>query len=158
MFKVNIYIDSSIKSVKKQTGWYGTIIEYIKSNGEPEQRELYEKVEATRNHTMLIALVESLKKLNRECDVTISMNCPYVCNNVVGGRIKQWKMNGWKTAKNEAVANEKEWKQLDDLLTKHGHKLTFRYDKKNDNHKKILDEIQIRKDGCEKWEQQRLLQ
>ena len=99
MFKVNIYIDSSIKSVKKQTGWYGAIIEYIKSNGEPEQRELYEKIEATRNNTMLIALVESLKKLNRECDVTISMNCPYVCNNVVGDRIKQWKMNGWKTAK-----------------------------------------------------------
>ena len=46
----------------------------------------------------LDALVESLKKLNRECDVTISMNCPYVCNNVVGDRIKQWKMNGWKTA------------------------------------------------------------
>ena len=158
MFKVNIYIDSSIKSVKKQTGWYGAIIEYIKSNGEPEPRELYEKVETTRNHIMLLALVESLKILKKQCDVVISMNCPYVCNNIVRDSIRQWKLNGWRTARNEPVANKEEWQQLDELLVKYDHKLTFRYDKDNKYHEKNLEEIQIRKDGCEKWEQQRLLQ
>ena len=156
MFRVNIYIESNVKGFRRQSGWYGAVIEFIRRNGEPETRDIFEKMEATGNNIMLTALLESLKILNKECDVTVFMDSDYVRKNIEQGTIRQWKMNGWKTAKNEPVANMQEWQQMEEQLQKH--KLSFSYAKENKYRQWIQNEIRIRKDGCEKWEQQKLLQ
>lgn len=156
MFKVRIYIETSLKGFRKQTGWYGAVIEFIKKNGEPETRDIFEKVEATANQIMIIALTQSLTQLTKECEVTVYIASEYVRSSIEKDRIRQWKMNGWNTARNEPVANVEEWQQLEPLLQKH--KVIFSYKKTNGYKEWLLNEIQKRKDDCEKWEQQRLLQ
>lgn len=156
MFRVNIYIESNLKGFRRQQGWYGRVVEYQKSNGELETREDFECLEATSNQIMLIAVTESLKILNKECHVKVYMDSEYVSNMVIQGRPKQWALNDWRTAKNEPVANQKEWQQLMEQLDKH--KVEFACTKGHAYSEWLKKEIKERKEGKEKWEQQKLSQ
>ena len=156
MFRVNVYIESNLKGFRKQVGWYGYVVEYTKMSGEVETRESFECLEATGNQIMLKALTESLKILNKACDVTVYMDSEYVRNMVTQNRPQQWKRNNWMTAKNEPVANKEEWQQLMEQLEKH--RVDFAYTKGHAYSEWLQSEIKTRKEGKEKWEQQRLLQ
>lgn len=153
-FHVNIYIETDGAGVKKQYRGYGAIVEFIRKSGEPETRDIYGLEEATRNQIMLMALTESMKILAKRCDVTVYMDNSYVTESISRGRIYEWSANGWKTVKNEPIANEREWKELLGLLEKHD--ITFACVNKHDYQKRLQYDIQKIKNQGISWKQQRL--
>lgn len=140
--------------MRKQYRGYGAIVEFVLKNGDPETREDYGLEEATGNQIVLLALIEALKRLTKPCSITIYTNNKYVSENIRLGRIYEWFANGWKTVRNEQIANMKEWKELLPLIE--GHELTFAHAKEHSYKKVMQREIKKIKDQGLAWEQQRL--
>lgn len=140
--------------MRKQYRGYGAIVEFVLKNGDPETREDYGLEEATGNQIVLLALIEALKRLTKPCSITIYTNNKYVSENIRLGRIYEWFANGWKTVRNEQIANMKEWKELLPLIE--GHELTFAHAKEHSYKKVMQREIKKIKDQGVTWRQQRL--
>jgi len=80
------------------------------------------KVLTTNNYMEMTAVVEALKLLKEECEITINSDSAYVVNTFKQGWIKNWQKNNWKTADNKPVKNKELWQEMLNLLSKHKYK------------------------------------
>lgn len=158
MYDVNIYILTDINGIKKTNGQWGAVAECIDRQGKTVTREEYGSSECTtKNQMTLQALYIMLSKLRAGCNVTVCMDNQWVINMISGKDkpYKKWKLNGWRTARNESVANKKEWEKLETILDKYN--ITFTH-KTNHSYKSYLEhELKVRKEKEEKCKQESLL-
>lgn len=155
IFKVNIYIETDNGSRKKLYRGYGAVAEYIRKNGEREPRQISGMCYGTLNLAYILALTESLSLLTKKCTVTIYASNDYVCENICSGRVNEWRLNGWHTAKMEPIANTDEWRELFKVASKHElHFVHSRGDSRYSNDiQKAIKEI---RDRGEYWQQMQL--
>jgi ribonuclease HI len=66
----------------------------------------------------ITAVIESLKLVKKKAKVCIYTDSTYVKDGI-SSWIKQWKINGWKTAAKKPVKNEELWRELDLLVSQH---------------------------------------
>jgi ribonuclease HI len=107
-----VYTDGSCKGNPGKGGYafiaydeYGE--EWIRSSGC--------EMETTNNRMELIAVIESLKtidKLYQNCKIKIYSDSAYVVNCFLENWIDNWQKNGWKTNKGENVLNRDLWEVL----------------------------------------------
>lgn len=154
MFKVNVYIETDTAGVKKQYRGYGAVVEYMLKTGKPYTCDAYGLEEATGNQIVLIALIEALRMLKKSCEITVYTDNRYVAENIQNGRIYEWAGNGWKTVRNEEIANCKEWKELLELIK--GQEILFACGKKHSYKERMQYDIKKIKDQGIAWRQQRL--
>lgn len=154
LFKVNIYIETDSEEVKRKDRAYAALVEYIKQDGKHEKRTMNDIVSATRNQIMLIALNEALGILLKPCDITVYMDNKYVSENIRQGRMYEWKANGWKTVRNEEIANVEEWRELVKLIKDHN--IVFLNAKSYADKEELKKQIKEMMKQREQWEQQRL--
>ena len=111
---IEVFTDGACSGNPGAGGW-GVILRY----GEIE-KELSGGEENTTNSRMeLTAVIEALKALKKECDITIYTDSRYVMDGVQEW-MPNWKLNGWKTTnKKSPVKNVELWQILDSLLSKH---------------------------------------
>lgn len=111
---IEVFTDGACSGNPGAGGW-GVILRY----GEIE-KELSGGAENTTNNRMeLTAVIEALKALKKECDITIYTDSRYVMDGVQEW-MPNWKLNGWKTTnKKSPVKNVELWQILDSLLSKH---------------------------------------
>ena len=120
MYSIKIIVTTSINGPERRTGSAKATLEYVKKNGETATLEIKEaEVSTTQNRLTLIGIVRALKRLNANCDITISTSCEFVANTIKSGRLKKWEENGWKTAKDQEVANADLWQQLAKEIKQH---------------------------------------
>ena len=110
---LKIYTDGACRGNPGIGGW-GAILKYESSIKEING---FEK-ETTNNIMELKAVIESLKLLNRKCNIIITTDSNYVKNGITKW-IHNWKLNGWKTANKKPVKNKDLWMQLDELSKQH---------------------------------------
>ena len=110
---VYIYTDGACKGNPGVGGW-GAILKY----GNKEKEINGFSKDTTNNIMELTAVIESLKHLNRNCEIIITTDSNYVKNGITDW-INNWKNNGWKTAKKQPVKNKDLWVALDQLVSKH---------------------------------------
>ena len=114
MKKVSIYTDGACSGNPGKGGW-GAVLVY---NGTEKEMSGFE-AETTNNRMELTAVIEALKALKKECDITIYTDSRYVMEGVQEW-MPNWKLNGWKTTnKKSPVKNVELWQILDSLLSKH---------------------------------------
>lgn len=130
MRKVNIYLWSSVKSLKTAETLneaVGYIIQSQTSKGPAEVGEtvlltdICEKV--TANQSEIIALELALKRINIKCELHVYTESQYLASSIENGWLEEWKAHSWKTKNGKECANKDEWQQLDELLT--GHEIHF---------------------------------
>ena len=111
---IEVFTDGACSGNPGAGGW-GVILRY----GEIE-KELSGREENTTNNRMeLTAVIEALKALKKECDITIYTDSRYV---MVGVQewMPNWKLNGWKTTNKKSPVKNVELRLiLDSLLSKH---------------------------------------
>lgn len=73
----------------------------------------------TNNIMEITAVIEALKQLKYECEVTIYSDSAYVVNAFLQGWIYNWIKNNWKTSGKEPVKNKELWLELYNLTKKH---------------------------------------
>ncbi|MBU6468931.1 MAG: ribonuclease HI [Betaproteobacteria bacterium] len=113
MDKVDIYTDGACRGNPGPGGW-GALLTYqgrekTLSGGESH---------TTNNRMELMAVIQALKALQRQCQVSIHTDSQYVKNGITQW-IFNWKKNGWKTADRKPVKNADLWQQLDLLVAQH---------------------------------------
>ena len=113
MNKVEIFTDGACKGNPGPGGW-GAILRYGTT-----EKEIYGASKNTTNNIMeLTAVIESLKNLNKPCELIITTDSKYVKNGITEW-IHNWKKNGWRTAAKKEVKNKQLWIELDSLIQIH---------------------------------------
>ena len=113
MNKVEIFTDGACKGNPGPGGW-GAILRYGTT-----EKEIYGASKNTTNNIMeLTAVIESLKNLNKPCELIITTDSKYVKNGITEW-IHNWKKNGWRTATKKEVKNKELWIELDSLIQIH---------------------------------------
>ena len=113
MNKVEIFTDGACKGNPGPGGW-GAILRHGTT-----EKEIYGASKNTTNNIMeLTAVIESLKNLNKPCELIITTDSKYVKNGITEW-IHNWKKNGWRTAAKKEVKNKVLWIELDSLIQIH---------------------------------------
>ena len=113
MNKVEIFTDGACRGNPGPGGW-GAILRYGTT-----EKEIYGASKNTTNNIMeLTAVIESLKNLNKPCELIITTDSKYVKNGITEW-IHNWKKNGWRTAAKKEVKNKELWIELDSLIQIH---------------------------------------
>lgn len=140
MKEVNIYIQSSIRTLKPHDGAVGYILEMKTQNGPATLSNILKIQNATANQSELRALIEALKRLREKCSLTIYTESYYVAAGYEKGWVEHWLTNGWKTARKKETANREEWEELNNLLQ--NHEFAFRVEKQNEYRGWLRDEVE----------------
>lgn len=114
MASIEIFTDGACSGNPGAGGW-GALLRYGKI-----EKELSGGDENTTNNRMeLTAVIEALKALKKECNITIYTDSKYVMDGIQQW-LPNWKLNGWKTTnKKSPVKNIELWQELDTLVQKH---------------------------------------
>ena len=111
---IEVFTDGACSGNPGAGGW-GVILRY----GEIEKELSGGEENTTNNRMELTAVIEALKALKKEGDITIYTDSRYVMDGVQEW-MPNWKLNGWKTTnKKSPVKNVELWQILDSLLSKH---------------------------------------
>lgn len=123
MFKVNMYLDVSIRGIKKTLGWYGYLVEYTDSRGKKHIREDYKmKMDVTPNMAALMAFIGGLDYLGKASEITVFTDNAYLRENFAKN-LDSWRENGWMTAHGEPIRNKELWCQIAEKTS--GHVIAF---------------------------------
>ncbi|MDD3266538.1 MAG: ribonuclease HI [Burkholderiales bacterium] len=106
--ELTIYTDGACKGNPGIGGW-GAILMYGNA-----KKEIYGREEHTTNNRMeLMAVIEALKSLKRDCKIQIFTDSQYVQRGMLEW-IDGWKKKNWKNVKNPDL-----WQELDKLASSH---------------------------------------
>ena len=112
--KVTIYTDGACSGNPGPGGW-GAILMM-----DDYKKEISGYSKNTTNNIMEItAVLEAVKMLKYECEITIYSDSAYVVNAFLQGWIYNWQKNNWKTADKKPVKNKELWQELYTELSKH---------------------------------------
>ena len=112
--RVEIFTDGACSGNPGAGGW-GAILRY-----KDVEKELSGGEENTTNNRMeLMAVIEALSALKKECNISLYTDSKYVMSGITEW-MENWKQNGWRTAnKKSDVKNIDLWQQLDELCNLH---------------------------------------
>lgn len=119
MYQINMYLETSIRGIKKSLGWYGYLLEYIDGKGELHTlHDFRHEIGVTPNMLTLIAFCAALNRIGKDSEITVFSECSYLRENY-SKWLQVWKENNWRTSRGEAVKNLKLWQQVDELTARH---------------------------------------
>lgn len=117
--KVNIYLMTTINTIKAADGKIAYILEYKGDNREPVTLTTVQEInQCTSNKANVEVLVQALERLTEPCLLDIYTDSGYLVS-VLNGWLKQWESNNWVTAHNKPVANKELMQRLAILLNSH---------------------------------------
>lgn len=112
MFKVNIYIETTIRGPSKRDGAYIYVLEFVKESGEPVTRQEVKHIkDTTENELVLRAMISALNRLTKDCEIRINTQCQHVLNTVQNLWHIQWEKSDWINSKGKEVKNKELWQQ-----------------------------------------------
>ena len=133
MTKVTIYTDGSARGNPDGPGGYGTVLQFVDSNGQLHEKEYSEGFSRTSNNRMeLMAAIIGLEKLNRPCDVDLYSDSKYLIDAHNQHWIDNWKKKGWRPAGKAPVKNRELWERL--LKAEAPHNINWHWVKGHDGH------------------------
>ncbi|MGR9086967.1 MAG: ribonuclease HI [Gammaproteobacteria bacterium] len=132
---VIIYTDGACRGNPGPGGW-GVLLNY-----KGKSRELYGGERATTNNRMeLMAAIQGLEALKKNCKVEINTDSKYVLQGITEW-MHNWKKKGWKTAGNKPVKNEDLWRRLDAAIACHDVKWVWVKGHSGNNGNERADEL-----------------
>ena len=110
---VELFTDGACRGNPGPGGW-GVLLRY----GDVE-KELYgAEAETTNNRMELMAAIQGLENLKRECKVVLTTDSEYVRKGITEW-MENWKKRNWKTASKQPVKNKDLWQRLDKAASEH---------------------------------------
>jgi len=110
---VEAYTDGACRGNPGPGGW-GVLLRYGN-----HEKELYgAEADTTNNRMELMAAIQALESLSRECHVILTTDSQYVRMGITEW-IANWKKRGWKTASKQPVKNIDLWQRLDTAAAQH---------------------------------------
>lgn len=117
MRTVRIYTGTDVRSPRAVSGKIGYVLETQGRNGPVTRTGFAELESATPNQAELAAVEKALERMTEPCEITIFTESTYVAAGMEW--VKQWKENGWLTARGKPVSNQEEWNRVLELMEQH---------------------------------------
>ncbi len=112
--KIEIFTDGACRGNPGPGGW-GAVLRC----DDGKEKLLYGAEQHTTNNRMeLLAAINGLAALKKDCHVSLTTDSQYVKNGITQW-IHNWQRNGWKTADKKPVKNQDLWQQLKALIDQH---------------------------------------
>ena len=113
MKKVQLFTDGACSGNPGPGGW-ACLLRYKET-----EKELSGGAPQTTNNRMeLTAVIEGLRSLKEQCQITLYTDSKYVLDGVTN-YLPLWQQNGWKKSNKRPVLNVELWQELATLLPKH---------------------------------------
>lgn len=110
---VEIFTDGACRGNPGPGGW-GALLCF-----KGREREISgAQAHTTNNRMELLAAIEALESLSRECKVELTTDSKYVCDGIQQW-LPKWRQNNWRTASRKPVKNADLWQRLDDAAARH---------------------------------------
>ena len=104
---IEAFTDGACRGNPGPGGW-GVLLRF---NGH-EKRLSGGEAETTNNRMELMAVIQALESLNKQCAVKVTSDSQYVLKGI-SEWMENWKKRGWKTAAKKPVKNVDLWQRLD---------------------------------------------
>ena len=110
---VEAWTDGACRGNPGPGGW-GVLLRY-----KGKEKTLYgAERETTNNRMELMAAIQALESLTRQCKVQLTTDSQYVQKGITEW-LPNWKRRGWKTAAKKPVKNVDLWQRLDKAVAEH---------------------------------------
>ena len=104
---IEAFTDGACRGNPGPGGW-GVLLRF----NDHEKRLCGGEKETTNNRMELMAVIQALESLNRDCKVKVTSDSQYVLKGI-NEWMENWKKRGWKTAAKKPVKNVDLWQRLD---------------------------------------------
>ena len=113
MKKIDIYTDGACRGNPGPGGW-GALLIYKDAD-----KTIYGGEKNTTNNRMeMTAIIEALKIVKMDCDITLYTDSKYVMDGITKW-LPNWKKKGWITSNKKPVKNKDLWQILEECINKH---------------------------------------
>lgn len=119
MKHADIYITHNMTKLKAGYAAYVYVIYADTSKGRAECGGFGTGQDVTVNRINLLALRAALRHFNRPAEITVYTDSSTVAGAFNCNNIKQWRENGFNTARGRPLANADLWRSVSDLSQKH---------------------------------------
>lgn len=118
MKKVNVYIYSGIRTIKKTDGAAGYVLSYMtKKDIEATLSNIVYLEDVTRHEAELEVLNQALSRINtKDIEIDIYTDSSYLTSALDLDWIHKWQQSGWKNSKGEPVKHADKWQKTLILL------------------------------------------
>ena len=123
---VEVWTDGACRGNPGPGGW-GVLMRY---KGNEKTLHGGER-ETTNNRMELMAAIQALESLTRQCAVKLTTDSQYVQKGITEW-MPNWKRRGWKTAAKKPVKNADLWRRLDEAVA--GHNVEWHWVKGHSGH------------------------
>jgi ribonuclease HI len=110
---IEVFTDGACRGNPGPGGW-GVLLRF----NDHEKRLSGGEAETTNNRMELMAVIQALESLNRQCNVKVTSDSQYVLKGI-NEWMDNWKKRGWKTAAKKPVKNVDLWQRLDKACENH---------------------------------------
>ena len=110
---IEAFTDGACRGNPGPGGW-GVFLRF----NDHEKRLCGGEKETTNNRMELMAVIQALESLNRDCKVKVTSDSQYVLKGI-NEWMENWKKRGWKTAAKKPVKNVDLWQRLDKAREDH---------------------------------------
>lgn len=110
---VKAFTDGACRGNPGPGGW-GVLLRF----NDHEKRLFGGEAETTNNRMELMAVIQALESLNRDCKIIVTSDSQYVLKGI-NEWMENWKKRGWKTAAKKPVKNLDLWLRLDKARETH---------------------------------------
>ena len=110
---IEAFTDGACRGNPGPGGW-GVLLRF----NDREKRLCGGENETTNNRMELMAVIQALESLKRECKVKVTSDSQYVLKGI-NEWMDNWKKRGWKTAAKKPVKNVDLWQRLDEAQQSH---------------------------------------
>lgn len=110
---IEAFTDGACRGNPGPGGW-GVLLRF----NDHEKRLSGGEAETTNNRMELMAVIQALESLNRQCAVKLTSDSQYVLKGI-NEWMDNWKKRGWKTAAKKPVKNVDLWQRLDKARQSH---------------------------------------
>ncbi len=111
--RVEAFTDGACRGNPGPGGW-GVLLRFK----DHEKRFFGGEAETTNNRMELMAVIQALESLNKQCKVKLTSDSQYVLKGI-NEWMTNWKKRGWKTAAKKPVKNVDLWQRLDKARENH---------------------------------------
>ena len=112
MKKIDIYTDGACRGNPGPGGW-GALLIYKDAD-----KTIYGGEKNTTNNRMeMTAIIEALKIVKMDCDITLYTDSKYVMDGITKW-LPNWKNKGWITSNKKPVKNKDLWQILEECISK----------------------------------------
>ena len=112
--EVELYTDGACSGNPGPGGWGAILVA-----GAKEKELAGGEADTTNQRMELQAVIEGLRALKRPCKVTVYSDSAYFINALEKKWYVNWRKNGWKNSKGEAVKNRDLWEALLQEMERH---------------------------------------